>query len=210
MTAPHDDVPTEIAPTVDAPSDGHPTEVLPVADGEGTVAKEVSADESTPGRLRWVLPTGIALSVALVALLTFGTIFGAQTVRGWRLESTRSDVVAAAKQVAVNLTTFDADTAEADVKRLQDSTTPDFENGFAQDADAFVKVIKDGKVKMTGQGAEAGLLTLDGDKATAIVAVKAQVSTAQNPQPDPRDYRMSISLVHQDGRWLANGAEFIA
>jgi hypothetical protein len=42
------------------------------------------------------------------------------------------------------------------------------------------------------------------------VAVKSQVANNQTPAPEARNYRMDVSMVYQDGRWLANGAEFIS
>jgi hypothetical protein len=43
-----------------------------------------------------------------------------------------------------------------------------------------------------------------------LVSVKSQLSNAQQPQAMERNYRMDISLVRQQGRWLANGIQFIS
>jgi Mce-associated membrane protein len=180
------------------------------ADAAATGAVTPPPDGVGSSRPRWLVPTAVGLGVLLVALLVLAVIFGARTVSGFGVEQGRAAALATGRQAAVNLTSFDFTTAEADVQRLRDSTTPNFENGFATDKDAFVKFLRDGKVKMTSNVTEAGLLSYSGSAAHVLVAVKSQVSNNQTPAPEARNYRMDVSMVYQDGRWLANGAEFIS
>jgi Mce-associated membrane protein len=156
------------------------------------------------------VPSAIALSATLVVLLVLAVFSAADAVSGFRLERGRADALSAGRQAAVNLTTFDFATAEADVQRLKDSTTAKFEGGFASDRDAFVKSLRDTKIKMTSNVTEAGLLTYAGNAAHVMVAIKSQVSNAQVPQPVARDYRMDVSMIYQNGLWLADGVEFVS
>ncbi len=201
------------------PISGDPLDSEELSAGESGQAPDAQAGGSDGGdpppasgdsnRPRWLLPVGIALSVLLIGLLVLSVFFGIKTVNGFRLEQGRDNVLATAKQAAANLTTFNFETAEADVQRLKDSTTPTFESGFANDKNTFVKFLRDGKVKMTGDITEGGVLSYDGNTAHVLVAVKAQVGNAAQPQAQARNYRMDITMVYQDGRWLANAAEFV-
>lgn len=160
-----------------------------------------------PGRWWYVAVAGLA--AVLVAVLVFGTMFGVQVVRGYSDDAAGSAAVAAARQAAGNVTSFSFESAEADLQRLSGTTTPRFDQDFAQDKNAFAATLRDGKVKSSGTPTEAGLVSLDGDTAKVMVAVRASIQTTQLPQPEARDYRMLITMLHQDGKWLADSLEFI-
>jgi Mce-associated membrane protein len=183
----------------------------------GTVAEPRNmSDDAGPltpssrGKPRWPMPAAIGLSVLIVVLLVVAVMFGAKAVGGFSTEHGRASALDAGRQAATNLTTFDFTTAEADVQRLKDSTTPTFENGFAADKDTFVKFLRDNQVKMSGEVTGAGLSSYDGHTAHVLVAIKAQTANNKNPAPAARNYRMDVSMVYQGGHWLANAAEFIS
>jgi Mce-associated membrane protein len=173
-------------------------------------SRESAADRPSRKPQRLLVPTAIGLILMLLVVLVCAVIFGSRAAAGFNVEDGRASALAAGRQAAIDLTTFDFGTAEADVQRLKDSTTPNFENGFASDKDSFVRFLRDGKVKMTGDVTEAGVLSYGGKDAQVLVAIKSQISNNLTPQPQVRNYRMDVSMVYQDGRWLANAAEFIA
>ncbi|GAA5162824.1 hypothetical protein GCM10023321_48790 [Pseudonocardia eucalypti] len=168
------------------------------------------ASEGAPRRwrLRWLAPAAGALVV--LTLLVAAVTFAVQTVSGFRLEQGRGAALAAGRQAAVNLTTFDFTTAEADVGRMNESITPKFAQGFASDKESFIKGLREGKIKMTGEATEAGLTGYTGQVASVLVAVDAKVGSADQPQAQTRKYRINLTMLYHDGNWLADRAEFIS
>lgn len=55
----------------------------------------------------------------------------------------------------------------------------------------------------------AGLLERDGDQAQVLIALDATVTNKSTKTPQPRQYRLQVSLVKTGGEWLTSGLEFI-
>lgn len=182
-------------------TDGH--DPVPVAAPTGL------AKAGPAGNPRWVVPTAIALVVALVGALVFTIWFGIKLAQGFGVEQGRSNALAAAKDVAVNFTTYDVGTAEADMKRLVAGFTPSLSGEGAQN-DVLAQVRK-GEVKSTGEVTEAGVISYDpvGDVARVLISVRAQVSTREEPGGQAREYRMEMLMVNR-GDWLADRVEFVS
>lgn len=177
-----------------------------VSDAATSGAPEV--DTTGADRPRWVVPTAIGLVVLLVGFLVVASFFGIRVVGGFADSMGRSNALDAAREVATNLTTFDAATAEEDIARLVETTTPAFAAGLDGDREAFIRSLREGKVKMTGTVTEAGVASYDDDTAQVIVAVRSAVNSGGGEQG--RDYRLNLTMVHQGGSWLASKVEFLA
>jgi Mce-associated membrane protein len=166
--------------------------------------KNASANLRPPD---WLLPIAVALLLVLAVASAGVVVFGLKAASGFSTERGRTDVLAAARDVAARITTFDATSAEADTQRLLELTTPQFAQGFAGDKDGFIKLLRQGKTKMSGQVTDAGVLSYDGEVAQVLVTVRAQITDVRTPQGQARDYRMELTMLDQ-GRWLANAVEF--
>jgi hypothetical protein len=55
----------------------------------------------------------------------------------------------------------------------------------------------------------AGLLERSGDEARVLIAMDATVTNKSAKTPQPRQYRLEVTLTKQDGDWLTSGLEFI-
>jgi Mce-associated membrane protein len=201
MTPRADNVPAE-------PITGPPAaEPAPIR-AEGPTEGPSAGPTAGPGRRPLVL-VGVLASVAVVlvgAVVWYGVaVFGA-----WRAAHDRAEVVAAAERAAVDFTTFDYTTAKADLDRLQGATTADFVRGFNDDSGAFLRSLGADKVKVVGTAASTGLADYTPTQAHVLVAIRAQFSSAQQPDQQERDYRMELTMVYRDGRWLADSAGFVA
>ena len=172
-------------------------------------AAESSVDAGPSGARRWLVPAGAALGVVIVGLLVVVVVFTAKLIGVQSDDSGRADALAAARQAAVNLTSFNFQTAVEDVARLQASTTPHFQDQFNNDQNAFIKLIRDGQVRTSGSATEAGVVNYQPGSARVLVAVRASVQNTQVQQPDQRNYRMAMNMVVQNGKWLADSVEFI-
>jgi Mce-associated membrane protein len=156
------------------------------------------------------VPAAIGLGTAFVLVVVAVLVFGTQLVGGLSLDHRRDAALDAGRQAAVNFTSFNYSTADADLKRLQDSTTPGFVASFTDDRDAFVKSLREAKVSVVGTATAAGVYDYTGDSAHVLVAIRAQFQRAPADQPAERDYRMDLVMLYQNGRWLADSAGFVA
>jgi Mce-associated membrane protein len=156
----------------------------------------------------WLRAASVALVVVLAAALVASVFFGMRAVKGFSGESGRANAIAAAREAATALTTFDAATADPDTQRLLTMTTPQLAAGFAGDKAAFVKSLRDGQIKMVGTVTEAGVISYESSTAHVFVTVRARVTRPSSP-PQVRDYRMELTMV-DEGDWLVGAAEFFS
>lgn len=165
---------------------------------------------SAGNRPKWVVPVGIALTLVLVCALAATVWFGIRVVSGFMAERGITNAVEAAKVAAVNLTTFDSGTADADTKRLIDGSTAEYGSTFAGDQSTVVQNLHKGQVRSTGTVTEAGVLSYNSGTSTAhvLVTVRAQVANIAAPGGQARDYHFELTMVDQ-GKWLLNDVEFV-
>jgi Mce-associated membrane protein len=203
----------EVADLPEQPEQPEPDEVPTATDSTEEkpvrTAAELAVNAGPTGARRWLVPAGTVLGVAIVGLLVVVVVFAAKLIGVQSDDSGRADALAAARQAAVNLTSFNFQTAVEDVARLRDSTTPHFEQQFNNDQNAFIKLIRDGQVRTSGTATEAGVVNYQPGSARVLVAVRASVQNTQVQQPDQRNYRMAMNMVVQNGKWLADSVEFI-
>lgn len=173
---------------------------------------EVPGPARVPAATSWrVRPRTAAsvLAVLLVVAVALAAVLGVLAWQAHRRDSDATAAVAAARQVAVNLTTMKADTADQDLQRLLESATGEFRSEFADRQQPFVQVVKQAKVSTVGDVVGAGLDRLDGTTARVLVAVHSTVKNAAAQQGEPRDYRLAVTMQQIDDRWLASGVEFV-
>lgn len=170
--------------------------------------EETVATLSVPrrsGLSRGVVATGLAAACLLA--------FGAWSAVQWRQavsdrEEGRAAVEAASAEVTA-LTSVSARTRDADVEKLLDGATAEFRDEFEEQTDAFREALASSKVRSTGEVVSAGLVRLDGDRASVLVAASGTVTNSQARRPEPRNYRLAVDLQKEDGRWLVSGLEFV-
>jgi Mce-associated membrane protein len=178
-------------------------------DDDETAAPAVKAASRWTPDLRWALVAGL---IALLAVGGLAGWLGVQAHRAEQAKQVKELYLQVARQGALNLTTIDYQEADTDIQRILDSATGEFYEEFAQRSAPFVEVVKQTQSKTAGTVTEAGLESVDGDKAQAIVAVNVTTSSnapgpnnaagpngAAAPQ-EPRIWRMRLTMqkVGQD------------
>ncbi|MDG4666092.1 Mce protein [Mycobacterium sp. 236(2023)] len=154
----------------------------------------------------------LALIAGLVGVLALAGLtgwLGYQTYESHRAEEQRSLFLQVGRQGALNLTTINYESAEADVQRILDSATGTFYDDFQQRAEPFVQVVKQAQSKSVGTISEAGLESAGDDEAQVLVAVNVQTTNAGAPEPQPRAWRMRISVQDIDGQAKVSNVEFV-
>ena len=149
---------------------------------------------------------GLALVVALSALVGWLAV---RTHRATQVDERQSQIVQAARQGALNLTTIDWQHADADVQRIVDSATGEFYDDFSKRSAPFIKVVKEAKSTSVGSITEAGLESEAGDTAQVLVAVAVKTSNAGGTDQQPREWRMRISVQKVGDAMKVSNVEFV-
>jgi len=144
-----------------------------------------------------------ALIIGVVLVLALGGLagyLGYGAYHAYQADQDRKLFLQVGRQGALNLTTINHETAEADVQRVLDSATGTFYDDFSNRADPFIAVVKQAQSKSEGTVTEAGVESVSetGDEAKVIVAVTVRTSNAGAPEQQPRAWRMKLT-VQKDG-----------
>jgi Mce-associated membrane protein len=173
-------------------------------DCEPSVQPEKPKPSDSGPRRAIVFGTVVVLSLA--ALLGG---FGFRAHQAQQTQAVRSAFLQVARQGALNLTTIDWRHADADVRRILDGATGDFYNDFAKRSQPFVEVLQQAKATTVGTVTEAGLESLTGDTAQALVAVSVQTSNAGEADPVPRVWRMRITVARVGDQVKVSNVGFV-
>lgn len=122
----------------------------------------------------------------------------------------RSEYLSAAQHIAINLTTIDHAHAESDVQRIVDSATGTFRDEFQQRAKPFVDVVRQSQSTSVGSVTAAGLESMSGDHAEALVAMSVTTSIRNVPESVPRLWRMRIELQKITEGVRVSNVEFVS
>ena len=208
---------------MDAPRpDGLTTEERESAD---TVAESERADrpaerETKAARVRILARTaGRALTrfrmlpwVLAAALVLVGAGVG---FVGYRVHQENQagqrdqDVLAAARQEALNFISIDYRNFGQDSDNVLSGATGDFKQQFSDQSKTLQSLVTSNKAISTGQVLQAGVVTSSATSARVLVVADATVANTAAPSGQVRNYRLQLDLVDQNGQWLTSGIEFV-
>ena len=181
------------------------------ADEDATAVETPSTVAEPTGRQRFsrLRRPSILVVVFLIALAGLCGWLGYRAYQVRQVDQQRSLFLQAGRQVAINLTTIGADTAETDVARILDSATGAFHDDWAQRAPAFVDAVKKAQSKTSGSVTAAGLQSVESDRARVLVAVSVTTTTAGMPEQKPRAWRMRIDVQKVGDEVKVDDVEFV-
>jgi Mce-associated membrane protein len=155
-----------------------------------------TASRRGPTILAW------ALSVLLVVALA-GATLSVVALRGQDARDTqRAGALKAARQLALDFTTYKYTSWDADVKRVQDGSTGQFKDEFKAASDTIRTEVVTNKATSTGDVKEAAVVSNDKDSAQVLVIVNAVVTNTASADGVARRYRIKLDLVREQDRWL--------
>jgi Mce-associated membrane protein len=147
-------------------------------------------------------PVGALLLAVLAVLLAAASAVLWVGTRSTAADAARrADALTAARQEAVNLTSQDYHTVDADLGRMADGATGQLRADLEQRVAETKQVVLKNRAVARGVPVDAGLITMNGDQAAAIVAVDSTVSSAGGA-PTTRRYRFQLDLSRVGNRWL--------
>jgi Mce-associated membrane protein len=166
-----------------------------------------SVVDSPAPSVRRAMLLGAAIVVSLSVLLGW---LGFRAYQTHQEQALRSQLLQAARQGALNLTTIDWQHAEGDMQRILDGATGQFRDEFASRSQPFIEAVKQAKSTSIGTITEAGLESEKGGDARVLVAVAVKTSTAGAPEEDPRAWRMRITVQKDGDQAKVSNVEFVA
>lgn len=167
-----------------------------------------SADSRPRGRRTAVVRT--LLSAVLVAALALAVERGLAWRDAERREQARADVVEAAGDEVVGLITISARTTDEDLEELIEGATATFRDDLREQADRLRQEVVENEVEATGEVVSAGVVSLEDEEATVIVAARGTVDNRSARQPEPRSYRLEVELQRVEDSWLVSALRFVA
>ncbi|MBT2417396.1 hypothetical protein J7F01_20805 [Streptomyces sp. ISL-22] len=150
---------------------------------------------------------GLAAATLLTTALTVWLALALYDQR--EADQRRQDVLAAARQSALNFTSLDYRHYDRDSANVLAGATGDFKKQFAAQMGQLTDLVAENKSVSEGQVLEAGIVRSDEDSARVLVVADSKVTNTAVPQGEARTYRLQLDLVHKDGRWLTSDVEFV-
>lgn len=175
----------------------------------GTEAPAPNGAATTDPAPKWAKILTVVSGVLVVALVAVGAWLIVDRQSDADRDERREAQLQAARQTVLNLTTIGVDTAEEDVARLLEGATGDFKAEFEGREGPFVEVVQQAGVNTTGEVLEAGIQNEDGTCTSSLVAARAMVSNAEQTEPEPRDFRLRVTICDENGRLAASKVEFV-
>lgn len=186
-------------------------------------AEAADADESTAqqrrrfavrrpqglSRSEWLV-AGVAAAVTAVLALTAGSgYFLWQDRQMGNRHQLQAEYAAAARQGVVNLMSLDFNNAQSDIQRVIDSTTGEFHDDFASSTDDFLTVMQESKVVTTASVNATAVDSMTTDSAVVLVAASSQVANSVSNTPNPRVWRLSVTVNKVDDQIKMSKVEFV-
>jgi Mce-associated membrane protein len=153
------------------------------------------------------MAAGLVLSTVLTTALAIWLALGLLAQR--ESDQRRQDILAAARQSALNFTSLDYRHYDRDSANVLAGATGDFKKQFAAQTKQLTELVAQNKSISEGQILEAGIVRSDEDSARVLVVADSKVTNTAVPQGEARTYRLQLDLVHRDGRWLTSDVEFV-
>ena len=143
-----------------------------------------------------------ALSVLLVVALAGLTLSVVALRKQHADDAERAGAMKAARQLALDFTTYDYQTSDADFQRVIDESTGQFKQEFQNGIDAVRTEVVQNKATSKGDVKEAGVVSNDKDSAQVLVIVNAVVTNTASTTGTERRYRIKLDMVREKDRWL--------
>ncbi|MFF8971354.1 hypothetical protein [Streptomyces sp. NPDC014995] len=154
-----------------------------------------------------LLPAGL---VAATVLTTAAAVWLSVRVYEQRqTDQRRQDILAAARQSALNFTSLDYRHYDRDSGNVLKGATGDFKEQFAAQTAELTKLVAQNKSVSEGQVLEAGIVRADERSARVQVVADSKVTNVAVPGGEARTYRLQLDLVLENGRWLTSDVEFV-
>ncbi|MEU0729882.1 hypothetical protein [Streptomyces sp. NPDC006140] len=166
-----------------------------------------AGDRAAPAGRRRALSAGLAAATVVTTVSALWLGFQVHEQRA--AEQRRQDILAAARQSALNFTSLDYRHYDRDSGNVLKGATGDFKKQFAAQTQELTELVAQNRSVSEGQVLEAGLVRSDARTARVLVVADSKVTNTAVPKGEARTYRLQLDLVLEGGRWLTSDVEFV-
>ena len=122
-----------------------------------------------------------------------------------------AEVIDSATAEATAFVNIRYDDAEASIEAVMEGATGPFRDQYSKSTEEVIKILEENKSVMEGKVLWAGVVGLDPDSATVVVATTGTVANVQTDnKPVARNFRLQMDLVLEEGRWLTSDLQFVS
>ncbi|ROP47950.1 hypothetical protein [Streptomyces sp. PanSC9] len=154
-----------------------------------------------------LLSAGLAAATVLTAVPCVW--LGVRLSDQHAVEQRRQDVLAAARQSALNFTSLDYRHYDRDSGNVLKGATGEFKKEFGAQTAQLTKLVAQNKSVSQGQVLEAGIVRSDARSARVLVVADSKVTNTGAPEGQARTYRLQLDLTRVAGRWLTSDVTFV-
>ena len=103
------------------------------------------------------------------------------------------------------------DDAQASIDAVMAGATGAFREQYAKSTEDVIKILEENKSVMEGKVLWTGVVAIDPDSATVVVATTGTVANIQTDnKPVARNFRLQMELVLEEGKWLTRDLQFVS
>jgi Mce-associated membrane protein len=161
---------------------------------------------------RYMRKPSAAVAAGLSILLVLSGLtgwLGYRTYEAGQAQQRRALFLEVGRQGALNLTTISDTEAEADMKRILESSTGAFYAQVQNGSQQFVALVQKAQTKSVGTIAAAGVESEQDDRAQVLVTVHVNAADTGGSQQPARSWRMRITVQQVAGGAKMSNVEFM-
>lgn len=150
--------------------------------------------------------------IAAAALVTLVVVTGWLAYRNYSVrqgEHRREQMVQAAREGALSLTTIDHDRVDDDVRRILDASTGSFRDDFEKRAKPFADAARQAQSKSVSTVAAAGVESDAGDEGRILLAMTVMTSNRGVPERQPKAWRIRVTVSQTGDGFKVSQVEFV-
>ena len=121
----------------------------------------------------------------------------------------RSEFAAAASQAVVTLMSIDGAKADDNVRQIIANSTGQFRDDFQADAKDFVQVARESKAATKATVRSAAVESMTPDSAVVLVTAATTVSNTAGTNQQPRNWRLSVTMIRDGAQLKMSKVEFV-
>jgi Mce-associated membrane protein len=144
------------------------------------------------------------LVVLLVAVTAVLGVWSSRTSGGGAVEDARRDALSAARAASRVLFSYDYRHLDKDFAAGKAVTTGSFAEQYGTTTPKLVEVAKTYKAVVAADVSDAAVINATTSKVVVLVFVNQQSTSTLAAAPKITQSRVTMTLVHRDGRWLVS------
>lgn len=166
--------------------------------------------EQAAWRRRMPLLAAIAAVIGIIAFVGSSAYMVLQHRDTTRHQQREAAFVAGAKQGVLNMISLDFNKAKADVQRVIDGSTGEFQADFQQRANDFISVVIQSKAVTEGTVHAAALESMNDNSAVVLVSATSQVTNSPPGKDEPpRIWRLRVTVADVGGKYKMSKVEYV-